>query len=144
MNIPLILRHARKWALHEIEFSINGNVHLYMNVKDIPQDYLFFLKEVPRRWGFCKLENWWEKEEGDCIIFNRDVSGPIINAHIQIFEHKDSAYAALYDDNGKRMTDHCLVIWDKSKPDVNNPGYAPGRCPDTIDNFSNDVLVRPS
>ena len=54
---------------------------------------------------------------------------------IHIFEDPvfyNNAYVGLYDSEGKRYGDTCLIIWNKRDPKLVNPGYAPGRCPDRI------------
>ena len=48
----------------------------------------------------------------------------------QTFAVSSSLFVGLYDETGARIFDHCLVMWDRTRPEVTNQGHAPGRCPD--------------
>jgi hypothetical protein len=129
------LHQARNWALDFFKHS-SQNVHVHLEIKGMDPAWVWFLREL-RSPDYVSLNEWNTKETSNYLLFFRDSktitdTAPIINLYLQLFVDKNnvSVYAGLYDETGKRWVDNCLVIWNRSRPHVTNPGYAPGRCPD--------------
>ena len=121
------LYQARTWALYALNYHNEQNIHIHLHIKDVDQTCLWFLKDIPQ----YAVQKWYSKHDGDYIIFDRDYkSEDIIKIFIHLFTDNNSVYVGLYDEFGKLWNDICLIIWDKNHPEVTNPGYASGRCPD--------------
>lgn len=137
---------ARTWALCTVQRPDRpdrpdappATVRLHIALKDLADPaWVWFLREIPRAWGTDRLEDWFTWADDEHLIYSNALSRErperLVRLHLHLFDGEhNNAYAGLYDEEGKRWGDACLVIWDKKRPDLSNKGYAPGRCPDTL------------
>jgi hypothetical protein len=129
------LNEAKTWAMYTL-YNNTENIHLYLDVTNVDETAKWFLKFTPQYSGSSPIQKWFDNQYGNYMVFSRDNSTENIkNIYIHLFEDDkfvNSIYAGLYDEFGKRWCDKCLVMWNKNKPEINNPGYADGRCPSFI------------
>lgn len=145
MNLELALCTARTWALDYLR-GTPGDVEVVVPLRtggegEIGPVARRFLRETPQECASLRMQWWSGSDRGDAIVYTRvrededgeDGSGETKKSFVlRIFEGETCACAALYHPTGERLTDQCLVMWDKGVCDLCNLGYAPGRCPDTI------------
>ena len=62
------LYQARTWALYALHYHNEQNIHLHLNVKNVDQKCIWFLKDIPK----YAVQKWYSKHDGDYIIFDRD------------------------------------------------------------------------
>lgn len=131
---------ARNWALSSFNYLKNPCVHI--NVSGWSNDNIFILNEVPQRYCLVDLPRWFSRVETvneiQYVIYDKDLYDYVNdcyiepqNLYIHRFENGDQIYYSLYDEQGKRVSEQCLILFDKSE--AQNVGYAPGRCPDKIE-----------
>jgi hypothetical protein len=109
-------------------------VKLHLDISGVdPATEWFLCRHIPQYYtDSSKLQDWNGRKESHVIVYTNETPG-IDNIYIKLFEDKHgSVYVGLYDEQGKRLCDICLVIWNKEHPHVANQGFAPGRCPDEI------------
>lgn len=135
-----VLYMSRAWALATAGRLHNANecgVRVHLRVGDNAPLARYILSDVPQSYGLHPIDSEW--------MVTSSVNGDIVyclgpkekqNVHIRIFEDRglNNTYAGLYDDDGRRWTDTCLIFWNTDQnPGPTNIGYAPGRCPDKVD-----------
>jgi hypothetical protein len=128
---------ARNWAL--ASFNSLRNPHIHINVSDYPEEYAVILNDVPQSYHNVTIPTWFSRvdtiNDMNYVIYDKDiVDGDIEpqNLYIYQFKHNDQIYYGLYDEHGKRVSDRCLILFDRNMT-YENQGYAPGRCPDVIE-----------
>lgn len=125
------LCQARTWALYTLK---GHDVRIYLDISHVTDPaWEWFLTEIPQQSGCTRIEEWNTKKEGKYLTYSKDLSTDNAEVYIHIFEcptSKKTKYVGLYNKDGKRHCDICLVIWNTDHPHVTNPGFAPGRCPD--------------
>jgi hypothetical protein len=138
MTNPILSGHGRNWAILLVQ-PLPTNIHIHVDVQHLSEEFKFFLKEIPESCWLQKIKGWWSKEKDNYITFYRNLPGDIVNLYLHMFEdtrNNDVVYIGLYDDQGNRWRDQCLIVWDKTKCDRTNPGYAPGRLPESLNDSS--------
>ena len=159
MNHELALCSARTWALDFLR-STQGDVEVVVPLPpQVGPVARRFLREAPQECASLRMQWWSGADRGDAIVYTRvregeegdeeeeeeaeaEAEAEANEGHdgkkkqkqtfvLRIFEDATCAYAALYH-HGARLSDRCLVMWDKRVCDLCNAGYAPGRCPDAI------------
>ena len=137
------LCQARSWAMSVLNSFVD--VRIVLDASDVDKTGRWFLvQDIPQRHGGVQLSNWdamQQKEEEHLLEFsnrkrmnlNFNCTTVHIRAFVQTFTESSSMYVGLYDETGARFIDACLVVWNRTHPEVTNQGYAPGRCPDRID-----------
>lgn len=135
MNMFFELCQARSWALYTLN-SHNFNVYLDItNVSD--PSWEWFLREVPQTNGSIRLNEWKAKRDSHYIVYSKqsNVTCTEKDAYLHVFQcdlSHTTKYVGVYDKDGIRLCDLCLIIWDIRKPHVTNQGFADGRCPRVI------------
>lgn len=131
---------ARNWAL--ASFGLFKNPHIHINVTGWPNDYVFILNEVPQRCHLVEISSWFSRvdtiNEIQYVIYDKDVYDydndcyiEPQNLYIHRFEDEDKIFYGLYDEEGKRVSEQCLLLSDKS--DAMDYSDAEGKCPDRIE-----------
>lgn len=129
---------ARNWALASFN-SLTTNPHIHINVSEYPEEYTIILEDVPQSYYLVKLPRWFSRvytiNDMKYIVYDKDLPDEDIkpqNLFIYRFEEDGQIYYGLYDEQGKRVSDKCLILYN-SDVSCANHGYAPGRCPDVIE-----------
>lgn len=134
------LCQARTWALCTLN-NYTDNIHVHLSLKDVDPVSIWFLRQVPQYSGSILLRQWRVINDDKDMVYSNEIGNSNANVcmhlYIKLFVDSNSLYVGLYDKDGNRWCDACLVIWLRNRPHVTNPGYAPGRCPDTCDTIDN-------
>lgn len=131
---------ARNWALATFNFFNNPCIHI--NVNGWSNDDIFILDEVPQRYHFVELPLWFSRVDTendikyviydkDLYDFDKDCELEPQNLYIHRFEDGEQIYYGVYYENGKRVSEQCLILFQRSEGE--NVGCAEGRCPETIE-----------
>lgn len=124
---------ARNWAMYVMN---NTNVKLVLDVTNVDKTSKWFLlTTIPQEYGDIKLVHWIGIQKEKSLEYtNHDTT--LTTLHIRFFTLSMfplSLYVGLYDmSTMTRWGETCLIIWDRSHPEVTNSGYAEGRCPLTV------------
>ena len=122
----LELNEIKSWALYLLD-KFKENVRINLDITNIECDNY----EIPQNYGIYSInQNCSIKKNNNYLQFSKDDNNTDIFIHY--FENYNSLYVSLYDKNGKRWFDTCLIIWSRTNPKLTNFGYAPGRCPDYL------------
>ena len=131
MNSYFILCQARNWSLYTCN---KRRIKIHLDLNGIDPIWQWFLeRDIPQDHGCVQLVTWHVHNDGKHIIYTNEAEGYVYEeVWIRIFNNceNNNVYTGLYDKDGKRFCDVCLVIWHKDRPHVTNQGFAPGRCPD--------------
>lgn len=130
MNSYFVLSQARTWALYACN---KRSIKIHLDIEGIDPVWQWFLeRDIPQDHGCVRLGVWIAHNDGKHITYTSEGSGDgCEEAWIRIFDGEyNNVYAGLYDKDGKRFCDLCLIVWHRDRPHVTNQGYAPGRCPD--------------
>jgi hypothetical protein len=131
-----------RWAMYVM--NAFPNVKLVLDVTGVDKSARWFLaNNIPQAYADTNLVKWFavQKENTiECTIeytieyTNGDTSDTAF--YIRSFTcstFPSSLYVSLYDmSTNSRFAPMCLIIWDRKHPEVTNPGYAEGRCPQHI------------
>lgn len=128
---------ARNWALANC--NAFSNPYIYINVSDWSDNYVFLVNDVPQRYHLVELPRWFSRvdviEDIKYVIFDKDVQDTKPqNLYLHQFNDQYMIYYCLYDEECNRALDSC-VMFNKTNGEVFGIGYAPGRCPDKIEQF---------
>lgn len=134
---------ARNWALASFN-NIFKNPFIHINVSDYPEEYAIILQDVPQHYNCVKIPRWYSNieviDDMKYVIYDKDVVDDDNdnddveqnNLYLYNFQDKDQIYYGVYNEEGKRVSDKCLILHDKDVSSIYH-GYAPGRCPDVIE-----------
>ena len=133
MNSYFELLQARNWALYTLK---SRDVNVYLNISNITDpSFKWFLEKIHDSGVTKNINNWKVKKESHYFVYSKDHANTVTDIYIHIFQcpqSQNTKYVGLYEKDGRRLCDLCLIIWDVNRPHVTNQGYAPGRCPDSI------------
>lgn len=131
----LVLIVARDWALSHCQELGYKNPHLHLDITNVDDVYGYLFRQIPQTYGLMKLDYWSALvKDGNTettVVYDKDEHRceKVSNIYLKTFEEGESLFAALYDENAKRIGDKCLIFWNKKSPDITNIGYACGKCP---------------
>jgi len=127
-----------RWAMYVM--NAHPNVKLVLDVTGVDTTTRWFLaNHIPQAYADTNFVKWFAVQKENTIEYtNGDgcTQGDNTTFSIQAFTcstFPSSLYISLYDMNtNSRFAPMCLIIWDRKHPEVTNPGYAEGRCPNSI------------